>query len=60
MCLPGESLSLPATVVALDADEVVVEDRLAFEQVEAPAVEPPALRDQHAFRAAVGNLHLGA
>ena len=60
MCLPGASFSLPAKREALHAHEVVVEHRLAVEQVEAPAVEPSALRRDHAVRAAGGNLHVGA
>ena len=48
----GRELVLAGDVVACDADEVVVEDRLALEQVEPAAGEAPALGDEHAFRAA--------
>ncbi|CAH0300022.1 hypothetical protein ROS9278_04518 [Roseomonas sp. CECT 9278] len=43
----------------LQVQQVEREDRLAVLQVQAPAAEAPALREQHAIGAAGGNLDLG-
>src|SRR3990172_1018827 len=50
-------LSLPAE--PLDVDVVVDEHRLALEEIEADAAEPPAVGHEHPFGAALGNLDLG-
>src|SRR5579862_7239127 len=41
--------------VLLQIEEVVIEDRLAFEQVETVAAEAAAQRYNHSFRATLGN-----
>ena len=67
VCLPGLSAlpnqssrphaAFPAE--ALQIEQVVDEDRLALEQVEAVAAEAAAQRHDHSLRAAFGNRHLG-
>ena len=59
VCLPGDSASGPSQRKRCDEKKVVEEHRLAFEQVQPIAAEAPALRDDHAFRAAGRNLDVG-
>ncbi len=53
----GSHAALPA--VALQIEEVVNEDRLAFEQVETVAAEAAAHSRDHSLRAALRDRHLG-
>src|ERR1700722_3032974 len=56
--LAGREIVLAGDGGSLDTDEVVVESRLPLKEVEPPAVEAPALRRDHTFRAAFRNLDI--
>ena len=61
VCLPGASLLVRghAVLVLRLIGERVVELRLAVDDEQRPAAEASALRDEHAFGAALRNLDFG-
>ena len=58
-CLPGCERIGAFPTHAFQVEEIPDVDRLAFQQVEAPASESAALCHEHAFAAALRHLDLG-
>jgi hypothetical protein len=58
-CSPGAHRLGAADAEAGHAEQVVAVARPALMEIQRPAAERSALRDQHAVRAAVGDLELG-
>src|SRR5580704_11436437 len=56
----GRKLVRPGDGVALDADKVVMENRLTIQKVETPPIESSALCDQYTFSTARGNIYVGS